>query len=272
MSKRWLVLACGLGAAAAFLAPHAGSAHELLPKPLQDYIQAHPNASVEDIQSFIEKQDEQVRSLYRTKEDVIRILKNKNVGFWDNVLDFIKLGVGHILSGPDHILFVLSLLLVFITWREILQLTLTFTLAHSITLVLAGAGILVLASKYVEPMIALSIAYVAITSVFFKDHYIFSRQRNKLGTVFFFGLFHGLGFAGLLKEINIPSDRFISSLVSFNFGIEIGQLIIVSAAFPFIYFARKKAWYPRAIKIVGGAIGAIGLFWAIQRISLFFFS
>ncbi len=82
--------------------------------------------------------------------------------------DFFRIGVGHILSGPDHILFVLSLLLVFISWKDILKLTGIFTIAHSITLILAGTGILVLSSRIVEPMIALSIAYVALTSVFLK--------------------------------------------------------------------------------------------------------
>ncbi len=82
------------------------------------------------------------------------------------MFDFFRVGVSHILNGPDHILFVLSLLLVFVSWKDILRLTGIFTIAHSITLLLAGTGILVLSSSIVEPMIALSIAYVAFTSVF----------------------------------------------------------------------------------------------------------
>ncbi|MBC7708256.1 HupE/UreJ family protein, partial [Polaromonas sp.] len=84
--------------------------------------------------------------------------------------------------------------------------------------------------------------------------------------VFFFGLFHGLGFAGLLQEIQIPQDKFLASLVSFNIGIEIGQLIMVAAALPFIYAFRNKKYYPLCIKIIAVIIATIALFWMVQRI------
>ena len=111
-----------------------------------------------------------------------------------------------------------------------------------------------------------SIAYVALTSVFFKGKNWMGENRAKIGAVFFFGLFHGLGFAGLLREIKIPPDKFISSLLSFNLGIEAGQLVIVALAFPLIYLFRKKSWYPRAIKIIAILIGAIAFYWFFERV------
>ncbi len=115
-------------------------------------------------------------------------------------------------------------------------------------------------------MIAFSIGAVAITSVFFRKVSLVGSTRAKLGIIFFFGLFHGLGFAGLLREIQVPPDKFLASLFSFNIGIEIGQLIIVASALPFIYLLRKKSWYPLLIKIVSIIIAVIASAWMIQRL------
>ena len=242
------------------------SAHDLIPTQLKNYLIDHPNATPEEVLQFANQQTPEYAKKFRDGAAIVAIVRNQKSSFFDNILDFLKLGTKHILSGPDHILFVLSLLLAFLSWREILKLTTTFTIAHSITLVLAGTGILTLSSKIVEPMIALSIAYVAITSVFFKRHAFIGKNKGKIAAVFFFGLFHGLGFAGLLKEIQIPQDKFVSSLFSFNIGIEFGQLIIVACAFPLIYLFRHKPWYPFAIKIVAGIIAGIAIFWFFQRI------
>lgn len=249
-----------------FIAPSAASAHDLIPQQLKTYLEQHPNASETEIKSFADEQVPEYAQKFRDGAAIVAMVRNQQTSFFDNMVDFFKLGVGHILSGPDHILFVLSLLLVFISWSDILKLTTTFTVAHSITLVLAGTGILVLSSRIVEPMIALSIAYVAITSVFFKEKNFFGENRGKIAAVFFFGLFHGLGFAGLLKEIQIPADKFISSLLAFNLGIEGGQIVIVAFAFPFIYFFSKKSWYPRAIQVFSAVIAGIALVWFVQRL------
>ena len=248
------------------LLPFAVSAHDLIPKQLTTYIQEHPNATPEEILQFANAQAPEYAQKFRDGAEILKIVKNQKTSFFDNLLDFLKLGVKHILSGTDHILFVLSLLLIFISWRDILKFTTTFTVAHSITLALAGTGLLVISPTIVEPMIALSIAYVAITSVFFKGIAFFGENKGKIAAVFFFGLFHGLGFAGLLREIQIPPDKFVSSLFAFNLGIEGGQLIIVSLAFPFIYVFKNKTWYPFAVKIMAGIIAAIAIFWFIQRV------
>jgi hydrogenase/urease accessory protein HupE len=241
-------------------------AHELLPKVLVEYMNEHPDATPEEIQAFVTNNAPEFIEKYSDKEDVVRLIRNQSTNVWDNMWDFLKLGVGHILSGADHILFVISLLLVFVSLREILKLTITFTIAHSITLILAGLGILTLSTRITEPLIALSIAYVAFTTVFLGYRQVFSSTKAKVATVFFFGLFHGLGFAGLLEEIHIPEENLVSSLFSFNIGIEIGQLVIVAIALPLILWARHKKWYPTLIKILAIIITVLGVGWAVQRV------
>ena len=243
-------------------------AHELLPKVMVEYIKDHPNASPEEIRTFANTQDPAVAAKFasRSSQELLSIIKNPDSSFLDNAGDFLKLGIEHILSGPDHILFVLTLVLVFISVIEVLRLVTSFTVAHSITLILAGTGLLVLTPSFVEPLIALSIAVMAIYSVFFGADRRFENKWSKAGIVFFFGLFHGLGFAGLLKEIAIPQNKFVSSLFAFNVGIEIGQLIIICAILPFIFYFRKRNWYPMAIKIIAICISIIALIWFIQRL------
>lgn len=241
-------------------------AHELIPRALQDYIQANPDATPDEIQQFAYSQTPEFANKFQNWADILKIVRNNKTSLIDNMFDFFRVGVEHILSGPDHILFVLSLLLVFISWRDILRLTAIFTIAHSITLILAGTWALILGSSIVESMIAVSIAYVAFTSVFLWDNLFLWSSRSKMVAIFFFGLFHGLGFAGLLREINIPWDKFISSLIAFNLGIEWGQLVIVGLAFPIIYVFRKKIWYRRAIEVFAISIITMAIYWFIERI------
>lgn len=246
--------------------PSAAGAHELIPKEVEAYIEQNPNATPEEIEQFVKGSAPELAEKSESQGELFRIVKGRDTNFFENTGDFIVLGIKHILSGPDHILFVLSLLLVFISLKEVLKLTAAFTVAHSTTLILAGASILTLSSDIVEPIIAFSISAVAIATVFFRKHKIIANNRAKLGLVFFFGLFHGLGFAGLLQEINVPDDKFLSSLLAFNVGIEIGQLFIISLALPLIYTLRDKRWYGGAIKATAATIGFIGIFWGVQRI------
>lgn len=246
--------------------PYVVSAHTLIPKALTEYIKSHPGATPEEIQAFANSSSPAFASKYKNGEEIVAVVRNTDSSFFDNCIDFFKIGMEHILSGADHILFVLSIILVYVSIRRVLHLTLTFTIAHSITLLLAGSGLLVLSSRIVEPFIAFSIAYMAIVSVFFEKVRYIGGENGKVGSIFFFGLFHGLGFAGLLKEIQIPNDKFISSLFSFNVGIEIGQLIIIMCTLPFIYALRHKHWYPRLIQIIAVIIAVLGIFWGISRI------
>lgn len=240
-------------------------AHELIPKALKEYVEANPNATASQIEKFVQNQTPEFAKKYQSGEEILKVIKNKNTNLLDNTLDFLRIGIQHILSGLDHILFVLAILLVFVSLRFTLKLTATFTLAHSITIILAGLGLLTLSSRIVEPFIALSIAYVAIITVFFKKNTFIGGTKSKIGAIFFFGLFHGLGFAGLLQELSIPKDKFISSIIGFNLGIEIGQLIIVALALPCIYLFRNKSWYGEAIQVVAILISLLAFFWFIER-------
>ena len=247
-------------------------AHELLPQVMITYIAEHPDATAEDIKAFAATQDSSVSenlSKY-SGDELIDLLKKQDSSYVDTALDFIILGFKHILSGADHILFVLSLLLVFISISNVLKLVTAFTLSHSITLILAGTGLLVLSSSIVEPFIALSIAVMAIASVFYREHPLMKKNYGKIALVFFFGLFHGLGFAGLLTEIAVPEDKFALSLLAFNVGIEFGQLFIVALALPLIFLFRNKSWYNTAIKVFAVLIAIAGTVWFFERLTVLF--
>lgn len=263
--RKFIILALIIGWGFITLAPASAYAHELLPKNVIEYIKNNPNASPNEINTYIQGNAPESSANVKSQQDIIK-LANQQTSFIDNSFDFFKLGVKHILSGLDHILFVLSFLLIFVGISTVLKYTATFTVAHSLTLILAGTGFLTLSSKIVEPMVALSIAVLALSTVFIKNNKYFDNIKYKLGIIFFFGLFHGLGFAGLLQEIEIPDDKFVSSLFSFNLGIEIGQLIIVVLALPFIYLLRSKPWFPILIKVAALAISVIAIFWTFQRI------
>ncbi len=181
------------------------------------------------------------------------------------VIRFIGLGFTHILpQGKDHILFVLGLFFFSIMLRPLLVQVTAFTVAHSLTLGLSLFNVISLSSKVVEPLIALSIAVVAIENIFFRK-----MRPSRFLIVFGFGLIHGLGFAGVLKELGLPEGQFLKVLVSFNVGVELGQLTVIAAAAALTAWMWKKPWYLKRVVIPASAsIAAIGLFWFIQRILL----
>jgi hypothetical protein len=176
---------------------------------------------------------------------------------------YLLLGFHHIVpEGIDHILFVLGLFFLGITWRKLIFQTSVFTVAHATTLFLSTYGIFSLPSKYVEPGIALSIAFIALENVFHPK-----LGWKRLAIVFSFGLIHGLGFASSLSEIPFPKHQFIVALLGFNFGVDWGQLFIISLAFLAVGWWRNRPWFRARIAIPCSlAIAAVGIFWAIQRI------
>ena len=246
--------------------PHAVRAHELVPAALIEYVKSHPDATAQEIQAYAQEKVPAYAERFPSGNKIFELARNQSTGTFNTLWDFFKLGVEHILSGADHILFVISLLLVVISIKEILKLTTAFTLAHSITLIVASIGALTLSSRIVEPMIALSIAFMALATVYLKNTRLEMGGWRKLGIVFFFGLFHGLGFAGLLRDLGVGQSKFLLSLLSFNVGIEAGQLIIILATLPLLYVLRKSAYHETGIKILGTIIGIIGLVWAFERI------
>lgn len=185
------------------------------------------------------------------------------------LLRYITIGVGHILPGGlDHILFVLALVLTSTQLRALVIQISTFTLAHTATLGLAAAGLLSPPASIVEPLIAASIAFVAIENLFVSD-----MPRWRPAIVFLFGLLHGLGFAGFFGELGLPANQFWSALVGFNIGVEIGQLSVVALALALLAIWRRTAshqqmntQYRRWVVVPGSAmIGLTGLWWAIER-------
>ena len=244
--------------------PSVGWAHSVLPETYIQFVETNPKYTDAQFESFMDvNPDLRADTNFM---DHINTVRQPPVSFISNVREFVRLGIIHILEGTDHVLFVLSLLLIYTTFKREVILLSVFTLAHSISLIIAGSGILTLSSRIVEPIVALSITYMAITSVFLKRYKMFRAHGNKVSTVFLFGLFHGLGFAGLLQNIQIPNDRFVSSLLSFNVGIELGQFAIVAAILPFIYLFKDKKWYPKVVKVIAVTIALIGLAWGFQRI------
>jgi hypothetical protein len=176
---------------------------------------------------------------------------------------YLRLGFHHIVpEGADHILFVLGLFFLGITWRKLLSQTTVFTVAHATTLFLSTYGIFRLPSRIVEPAIALSIAYIAIENVF--------KPRlgpGRLAIVFGFGLVHGLGFASSLSDVPFPKRDFVVALLGFNFGVDFGQLFVIAVAFALVGWFRNEPWFRRRIAIPCSLlIAAVGLFWAIQRV------
>ena len=178
-------------------------------------------------------------------------------GFWS----FFKMGIEHILTGYDHLVFILGLVLARARVRSLLTIVTAFTVAHSITLALAVLNVWAPSSRIVEPMIALSIAYVGIENFFVKD----ASKRWRI--TFPFGLIHGFGFAGALQQIALPRSAVPTALVSFNLGVEAGQLAVLALLVPMILFLRGTTWFePRGVRIVSGAVALAGGIWFVSRV------
>ena len=176
---------------------------------------------------------------------------------------YLRLGFIHIVpEGLDHILFVLGLFLLGTRLRPLVWQVTAFTVAHAVTLSLAVFGVVTLPAAVVEPLIAVSIAWVAIENVL-TDRMMPWRPV----LVFAFGLLHGLGFASVLQELGLPAGQRILGLVSFNAGIELGQLLVLGAALAAVGWCRSRVWYRRRVVVpVSCVIAAVGLLWAVQRI------
>lgn len=185
----------------------------------------------------------------------------------DTAILYLKIGVQHILpGGTDHILFVLALFLASERVRSLIIQISAFTAAHTATLGLAAAGVIQPPAAIVEPLIALSIAFVAIENLFFRD---ISKWRPFI--VFGFGLFHGLGFAGFIRDVGLPPGQFWSSLIGFNLGVEVGQLAVVLAvaliSVPIRAVLSGQDYSYRSMIIIPASvlIAATGIWWATAR-------
>ena len=191
---------------------------------------------------------------------------------WDVVKQFVREGIHHIFIGPDHICFIIGLLLAGGTLKQLLKIITAFTVAHSITLALAALGIISPSASIVEPGIALTIVIVGVYSLRAMTQ---GKSENRTGArdlrlyfAFFFGLIHGFGFAGALSELELPRWALGWSLLSFNIGVELGQACIVLMVAPLL------AYITRIRPVLGGRIAYAaslavifaGAVWFVQRV------
>jgi len=185
---------------------------------------------------------------------------------WDVFKNYIKVGFVHIIpKGLDHILFVVGLFLLSAKLKPLLIQVTTFTLAHSVTLALGIFGIITLTDKHmewVEALIAASIVYVCIENIYSNK---LNRWRPLI--IFGFGLLHGLGFASVLGDVGLDSGSFVTGLIGFNIGVEIGQLAVVAVCFLAVgLWFRNKPWYRKVITIPASIIIAlIAIYWVLER-------
>ena len=183
---------------------------------------------------------------------------------WLSFVSFIPVGFDHILpKGLDHILFVIGIYLLSPKLKPLLWQISAFTVAHTITLALGALDIVRISPSIVEPLIAISIAYIAIENILSAK-----TAPWRIGLIFAFGLLHGLGFASVLMEFGLPQQNFVPALLGFNVGVEVGQLTVVVICFGTLgYWFGKKQWYRRIISIpISAVIAGVGLWWAVERV------
>lgn len=183
------------------------------------------------------------------------------------VVRFVRAGIEHIAVGPDHVLFLIGLLLLGGGLWPLVRIVTAFTLAHSVTLSLAVLGVVTPPSRLIEPAIALSICVVGVNNLIrvSKDSHA---ADYRVWLAFTFGLVHGFGFASVLRTMDLPRAALGWSLFAFNLGVEIGQLVIVVAvSLTLVWIARRRAALRRRIAIAGSlAVLWAGFFWFVQRV------
>ena len=174
---------------------------------------------------------------------------------------FFALGVEHILTGYDHLLFLFALMIGGGSAWSLVKIVTAFTLAHSVTLTAAALDLIVLPGQLVESAIALSIAYVGLENLF-----ILERSTSKRWLVaLVFGLVHGFGFSTVLKELGLPPDGLAWSLLLFNLGVEAGQAGVIVAAIPFLIGLRRASWRPEAVRVMSLTVLAVAILLFVER-------
>jgi hypothetical protein len=174
---------------------------------------------------------------------------------------FFRLGVEHILTGYDHLLFLAALLLPGGRLATLLKIITAFTMAHSVTLALAVLGVVAIPNRLVECVIAASIVWVALENVLLPH----APSRRWLVS-FLFGLVHGFGFASTLTALELPTRNLALALVGFNLGVEAGQALVVALLLPLLVWARRWQWEPRVVRAASLAVAAVGFAWFVERL------
>jgi hydrogenase/urease accessory protein HupE len=186
---------------------------------------------------------------------------------WAVAWQYLELGVAHILLGFDHLLFVLALLLIVRGWRRLLATVTAFTVAHSITLAAATLGFVRVPGPPVEATIALSIVFLASELVKINHGQQSLTARAPWLVAFAFGLLHGFGFAGALADVGLPRAEIPLALLTFNVGVELGQIAFVSVALAAVWALGRvrKDWPSWAAQVPAYGIGTIAAFWLVER-------
>lgn len=179
------------------------------------------------------------------------------------------LGVEHILLGFDHLLFVLALLMIVAGWKKLVATVTSFTLAHSVTLAAATLGWVKVSQQPVEAVIALSILFVAVEIVHWRQGRPGITRQFPWIVAFVFGLLHGFGFAAALSGIGLPEHAIPLALLFFNIGVELGQLLFIAAVLMTWALLSRVSWPSWAWRVPVYTIGSLAAFWTIERIAAF---
>ena len=181
----------------------------------------------------------------------------------ESTWQYFRLGFVHILpKGADHILFVLGLFFLSLRARVLIWQVTAFTVSHAVTLALGASEVIALPTQFVEPLISLSIVWIAVENTL--THQL---SHWRTAVVFLFGLVHGLGFASVLNELGLPNNDRLFAILTFNAGIEVGQLAILSLALGTIGWLKNRTWYRHRVAIPASVIiGVIGLVWTVEQV------
>ena len=208
-------------------------------------------------------ENKQIDAEYNAALKRLRIRRLAAMSWEKKFSIFIKSGFKHIIpKGLDHILFVLGLFFSCLKFRSLLLQVTAFTIAHSITLLIGALSLIKDPGGIVEPLIALSIVWIAIENCVSKEP-----NKWRFSIVFIFGLLHGIGFATVLSYYGLPQNNFVSLLLAFNIGVELGQLFVLILAFIMMKLIIKDSWHSEKIRMTASIIiGFIGMCWFIERI------
>ena len=180
---------------------------------------------------------------------------------WDQFVAYLRLGIGHIFLGYDHIAFLLALLFVR-RFVDLLKIITAFSVAHTLTLALAALQVVTLAPRFVESAIAASIVYVATENLWRKNE-----NMHRWRLTFAFGLVHGFGFAAVLRELGLPSNGLVRSLLAFNLGVEVGQIAIAAVCWPALRWVAGRPWASALRTGMSWVLLAFGALWLVDRVS-----
>lgn len=190
---------------------------------------------------------------------------------WNNIKDFTIMGAEHIFTGPDHMLFIVALLLLSTSFWSLAKTLTGFTISHSITLMLSALSVVVLDNRLVDIVIALSIIFVGLENIFWKN-----AARHRFWVAAAFGLIHGFGFSYTLRDMGLPEEGLAWCLLAFNLGVEIAQIIICAIAFPILLRLRRKfereaqyggMGWPKVMQMASWGVVGMGSYWLAQHLS-----